>query len=117
MLKLLFLCIVQSICLSSGQISLKLAMQRTDTFSWSWHYFGSLFSNWWFLVVGLTMGGATVLWLHILKNYPLSIAYPLTSLSYVFGMIGAWWIFHEAIPLSRWIGVAIIIIGIYFIIK
>ena len=63
------------------------------------------------------MGGATVLWLHILKNYPLSIAYPLTSLSYVFGMIGAWWIFHEAIPLSRWIGVAIIIIGIYFIIK
>ncbi len=117
MLKLILLSIIQSLCLASGQVFLKLAMVKMDKFSWTWNYFYSLLTNWWFLLVGITMGSATILWLHILKNYPLSSAYPMTCLSFVFGLLAAWIFLGESIPLTRWLGVGIIIVGVCFVAK
>jgi undecaprenyl phosphate-alpha-L-ara4N flippase subunit ArnE len=45
------------------------------------------------------------------------MAYPMISLSYVFGMLAAMFIFHETIPLTRWVGVALIILGCIFVAK
>jgi undecaprenyl phosphate-alpha-L-ara4N flippase subunit ArnE len=39
------------------------------------------------------------------------MAYPMISLSYVFGMLAAIFIFHESIPAARWIGVFLIMSG------
>jgi undecaprenyl phosphate-alpha-L-ara4N flippase subunit ArnE len=39
------------------------------------------------------------------------MAYPMISLSYVFGMFAAMIFFHEEISTTRWVGVACIIIG------
>ena len=55
--------------------------------------------------------------MHILKNYPFSMAYPLISMSYVFGMVASVLIFHETVPAVRWIGVLLIMAGCYFIAK
>ena len=110
--RLIILSLIQSCCLAFGQVCLKFAMMHMETFRWAWSYFGHLLTNWWFLLVGITMGGATVLWLHILKHYPLSLAYPLSSMSYVFGMLSALLLLHEPIPLARWIGVAFILVGV-----
>jgi undecaprenyl phosphate-alpha-L-ara4N flippase subunit ArnE len=117
MLRLLVLSIIQSFCLASGQFCLKQALQKAGTFSWSWNFFVAQLTNWWFLAVGICMGGATVLWMYILKHYPLSSAYPLTCLSYVFGMLLGFFFLHESIPSTRWIGVFLILLGAYFIIK
>jgi len=57
------------------------------------------------------------LWMHILKHYPFSIAYPLSCLSFVFGMLGAWLFLGEPVPAVRWLGVALILAGAYFIAK
>jgi undecaprenyl phosphate-alpha-L-ara4N flippase subunit ArnE len=45
------------------------------------------------------------------------MAYPLVSLSYVFGMIAAMVFFNEPVNLTKWIGVLLIMLGCYFIAK
>jgi drug/metabolite transporter (DMT)-like permease len=57
-------------------------------------------------------GVATVLWLAVLSRLPLSTAYPMQSLAYVFGLLLAWLLFGEAIPQNRWIGAGIILVGV-----
>jgi undecaprenyl phosphate-alpha-L-ara4N flippase subunit ArnE len=45
------------------------------------------------------------------------MAYPMISLSYVFGMLAAIVFFHEEVPLVRWAGVALIMLGCVLIAK
>ena len=117
MWKLFGLVSLQTIFLSGGQVLLKLAMEKMTKFEWTWAYFKSMLTNWWFLACGISFGFATVLWLYILKKFPFSQAYPLTSLSFVFGMIAAWLVFGESIPLSRWFGLILVVLGCFFIMK
>ncbi len=115
--RLLVLSLLQSFCLAVGQVFLKLAMVKMRKFEWSWAYFGELATNWWLLAVGVSMGAATVLWMYLLKRYELSIVHPLTCISYFFSIVLAMLVFHEAIPLTRWVGVACIMVGMFFILK
>lgn len=39
----------------------------------------------------------------------------MISLSYVFGILAAVFIFNEPVPVTRWIGVAFIIVGVVLI--
>ena len=109
MFKLLALALVQSALLASIQVTLKLSLQQIGAFSWSWAFCV------WFAVCGICYALSTVLWLYILKHYPLSQAYPLISLSYVMGMLAAVFIFHETVPMVRWLGVAFIMAGVVMV--
>ena len=60
---------------------------------------------------------AMLVWMYVLKHFPFSVAYPLLSISYIIGLLVAYFFFHEAVPLTRWIGVIIVMIGIFFIVK
>lgn len=111
------LILMQTFFLAGGQVLLKLAMQQLGKFEWTWSYFKTVLVDWWLLACGISFGAATVLWLYILKKYPFSQAYPLTSLSFVFGMISAWLVFGEAVPLSRWIGLILVVGGCFLIMK
>lgn len=117
MWKLLGLVTLQTIFLSGGQVLLKLAMEKMGKFEWTWAYFKTLLTNWWLLACGISFSICTVLWLYILKKFPFSQAYPLTSLSFVFGMIAAWLVFGESIPLSRWLGLILVVSGCFLIMK
>jgi len=69
---------------------------------------------------GVYVGGilyviATGVWFIILNNAKLSVAYPMQSLAYVLGIIAAWALFSETIPATRWIGAAVILIGVWLI--
>lgn len=108
---------IQSLLLVLGQVTLKLSLQKMGAFSWTWQFFVSVFSNLWFLACGLAFGSASILWMYILKHYPLSIAYPLTSVSYVIGMLAAIVVFREQVPAIRWVGLILIIIGVILIQK
>ena len=57
------------------------------------------------------------MWLYIIKHFPFSMAYPMVSLSYVFGMIAAIVFFHEPVSITKWIGVLLIMAGGYLIAK
>ena len=58
-----------------------------------------------------------MLWMYIVKHYPLSMAYPMVSLSYVLGMIASIVFFHETVDATKWIGVALIVLGCCLIAK
>lgn len=117
MWKIVPLALVQSILLSLGHVFLKFAMTRIGAFGWTREFWTGLLGNWWLLGCGIAYGGATVLWLYILKHFPFSIAYPLSSLSYVFGMLAAIIFFHEEVSLAKWIGVLLIAGGCILIMK
>lgn len=108
---------IQCLFLSGGQIFLKLAMQRTDKLGLTRAFFGSLLAGWNLLASMLCMVVGASLWLYILKHFDFSIAYPITSISYIFGMLAAIFIFHETVPPTRWIGVALIMGGVFLAAK
>ncbi|MBQ9892054.1 MAG: EamA family transporter [Bacteroidales bacterium] len=117
MWKLVPLAIIQSLFLCGGQVFLKLAMLASGPFSWTWKFFGRQLTNWWFLGCGVSFGVATVLWMYILKHYPFGIAYPLSCMSYAFGMIAAILIFKEQVVWTQWLGVFLVMSGCILIAK
>lgn len=117
MWKLLILSLIQASLLAGGQVTLKISLEAFPAFSWSWGYFKTVFTTWQFALCGICFASAGILWFHILKHYPLSSAYPLTSLSYVMGMLAAVFILNEPVPASRWIGLLLIMVGVALIVK
>jgi drug/metabolite transporter (DMT)-like permease len=69
------------------------------------------------MVVGglaLYVVGAAV-WLAVLSRVPLSLAYPVLALSYVFTPLLAWMILGENLTSLRWLGVGTIFLGVLLV--
>jgi drug/metabolite transporter (DMT)-like permease len=117
MLKLVGLAIIQSFFLMLSQVFLKLAVTQFGPFQFTFAFFKSVFGNLYMMISGLTIATAVSLWVYILRHYPFSLAYPLGSISYIFGLVAAVLVFHEHVSPVRWMGVCIIVVGIYFVTK
>ena len=111
MWRVIYLAVAQSAILAAGQVFLKYAMARFAPFGWNRTFWMSFLTNWQFLCCGVCYASASLLWMYIVKHYPLSVAYPMISLSYVFGMIAALVFFHESVSAVKWIGIALIMAG------
>lgn len=57
------------------------------------------------------------IWITILSRIDLSVAFPVGSTSYILVPILAMIFLHETISPLRWVGIALIIIGIHFVAK
>ena len=57
---------------------------------------------------------AMVLWLRVLKELPLSMAYPLLSLGYIVVYLGAYFLptLEESLSQQKTLGIALIIMGV-----
>ena len=86
-------------------------------FGWTKTFWVGMLTNWQFAASGLFFGAGSLLWMYILKHFPLSMAYPMVSLSYVMGMISAIIFFHEEVSIAKWIGVLFIMLGCVLIVK
>jgi undecaprenyl phosphate-alpha-L-ara4N flippase subunit ArnE len=117
MLKTIILTISQCLLLAGGQVCFKLAVQKIGKFSFSMSYFSDLLINGWLYASAVLLISATILWGYILKHFEFSIAYPLTAVAYIFGILAAIFIFGETVSVTRWIGVALIMLGVAFIAK
>jgi undecaprenyl phosphate-alpha-L-ara4N flippase subunit ArnE len=117
MLKLIALSTVQSLFLVSGQIFLKFAMMRIGKFNFTWACAKEILTNLPLAASGLSMLAASLIWFHILKHYEFSVAYPMISISYIFGMLASIFIFHETVPPTRWLGVLLIMSGVLLVTK
>jgi undecaprenyl phosphate-alpha-L-ara4N flippase subunit ArnE len=115
MFKLICCSIVQCLFLAGGQVFLKFGLEKVGRFTWTRTFFREFFTNWWLLASGLSMVAASVIWFYILKHHDLSLAYPLISISYIFGTLAAVFLFHETVPPTRWVGVLFIMIGVAFL--
>lgn len=117
MVRLILLVIAQTLFLSGGQVLLKKAVVQLPSFSWSWSYIKALACDWWLLACGVSFGIATMLWMYILRHFPFSQAYPMTSIAYIFGVVAAILVFGETVSVGRWVGVALIILGCLFVLR
>lgn len=65
------------------------------------------------LMVAVVMYAVTILiWIYVLRTLPLSVAYPLTALSYVIVPCMSYVLLQEKISLQTAIGSGVIILGI-----
>ncbi len=55
------------------------------------------------------------LWMNVLSKIDLSVALPLASSSYILIPIAAVFFLHEFVSPSRWLGLVLIMLGIYFV--
>ena len=57
----------------------------------------------------------TLIWLVVLSRLDLSFAYPLVATTYVFTPLLAHLILREPIPSLRWLGIVLILAGVYIV--
>ena len=114
-MRLIILALIQSLFLCGGQMFMKLALKAMPNVTWTWAFVWSQLTNWWWLACGISFTIAGLMWMYILKHWPFSQAYPLSSLSYVFGMIIAMLVFKEHIAWSQWVGILFIMAGCYLV--
>ena len=67
------------------------------------------------------LGGMTcylvslVVWIMGLSRVEVSIAYPMLSIGYVLNAVAAWYLFGEAVSMTRLAGIGVIIVGVYIV--
>lgn len=120
--KIMFALILVSLCIvlgASGQIYMKRGMTEIPI-----NNTHDLFSNVRTIllsphvIIGLLFYGvATFLWLGALSQLEVSYMYPLLSLGYVLTAILACVFIHEEITLLRWVGILLIVVGCFLVIR
>jgi drug/metabolite transporter (DMT)-like permease len=60
----------------------------------------------------LVYGVGTLLWIYAVAQRNISFLYPLTALTYVIVALGGKFIFGELISGQRWLGIAVVVIGV-----
>ncbi len=105
-----------SVLLSSGQMLFKYAAITSPVLN-SFHGFLSLALNPWFIVAVILYAVATILWILILQQVPLSMAYPFVALGFVLVPLGAHYFLHETLNFYYLIGVLFVVLGLGFILR
>ena len=105
--------ILQALSLAGGQAMFKLFVDKLGEGGWAYQNLRTTsINNWWVLALMVLFFGASfALWVYVVKKMDFSQAYPLSSLSFIFGMFLAFFLFQESIPFTRWIGVVLIVVG------
>lgn len=100
----------------SGQLLLKFGASSSDS---KLYQNPSDITEWWAIfstwpvLTGISLWIlSTLLWLYVLSGAPLSYAYSLYGLNYVFTPLAAQWFFREPIKPMQIVGIALIALGV-----
>ena len=58
---------------------------------------------------------SVVVWIMGLSRVPVSVAYPMLSLGYVINAVLAYYLFGEAVTVTKWLGIGLIILGVWLV--
>jgi len=95
-----------------GQLILKIGMNKLGNFNLI-----KIFTHP-TVILGLFFYGASlILWLLVLSKEKLSFVYPLVAFSYVVTVFLSKVVLHEQVPLLRWVGLGVIVMGILLVAK
>ncbi|HKZ35233.1 MAG TPA: EamA family transporter [Patescibacteria group bacterium] len=95
---------------SLGQLILKSGMNQVGQFELVKTFTNPL------VLLGLSFYGASaILWLQVLSKEALSFVYPLVAMSYVITIFLSRVVLHEQVPTLRWMGLAVIVLGILLV--
>lgn len=66
-----------------------------------------------YIFVGLSIYAVcALLWLYVISRIPLSIAYPVLSLTFVFVPVFAHFFFGDVLSFKQWIGLILLVVGV-----
>ena len=102
-----WICLALASLLScAGQLCQKQATRPSKSRRRGRHILG------WLGLALLALGGGMLLWLSVLQSIPVSVAYPMLSLNFVWVTLAAKAFWREHVAAHHWLGVGFIIIGI-----
>ena len=101
-----WICLALASLLScAGQLCQKQATRPSKSRRRGRHILG------WLGLALLALGGGMLLWLSVLQSIPVSVAYPMLSLNFVWVTLAAWGIWREPVARRHWVGVGLIVVG------
>ena len=109
---------ISVICVTIYELLLKRgAVETADpNSSWSWTGLTGLGSIYvWIAIVFVIV--SLITWLYVLRFLPLSIAFPISQSVHVFVPLGSWLVLGENIVTLRWIGIALVSLGLAIVAK
>ena len=71
-----------------------------------------LATEWHIITALFCYGLSVVVWILALSRVPVSIAFPLLSMAYIVTAVAAWYLLGEALSLSKFVGIGVIILGV-----
>src|SRR5690554_4695258 len=99
-----------------GQMFLKTGIMRSSLSPSISSILSTLFQP--FVLIGfIAYGISSVFWLFVLQKFPLSVAYPALSLTYIAIVFLSFYILKEPITSAKLAGVAFIILGVYLLFR
>jgi undecaprenyl phosphate-alpha-L-ara4N flippase subunit ArnE len=101
-----------ALLLAAGQILFKRAAESGPPMRGLTEIIG-LAGNPWVWAALTVYGGATIYWIYLLQQVPLTRAYPFAALSFVLVPGFAWLMFGDVVTLRYACGVALIVVGVY----
>ena len=79
----------------------------------NWFMTGLKVATQWPIMAGLVCYAISlVVWILGLSRTDVTVAYPMLSLGYVIGAVGAWMFLGEAIPPQRMLAIGVIMLGV-----
>ena len=111
-----FFLIFLSIALgAAGQLFLKLASNAAGKSDNLVFFYLGLLKNPFAWLGAVSYGVSFLLWMWLLKVFELSYLRPLVGLGYLITAVLAMIFLHEKITLIRWIGILLIVAGVYLV--
>ena len=110
--------IISVVCVAIYELLLKRGASETadPNSSWSWTGLTGLGSIYvWIAIVFVIVSLLT--WLYVLRYLPLSVAFPISQSVHVLIPLGSWLILGENIVTLRWIGIALVSLGLAVVAK
>lgn len=99
-----------------AQLLLKFGLKNFGDFTLDFAHIGklitSIFTNWYLFGGMCCFVGSVLLWLVVLTKLPVSIAYPMGSLGYLFTLVFAYFLLNEPITMLKIIGILLICGGV-----
>ncbi len=105
-------------CVAIYELLLKRGASETanPNSSWSWTGLTGLGSIYvWIAIVFVIL--SLITWLYVLRYLPLSIAFPISQAVHILVPIGSWLVLGENIVTLRWIGIALVSLGLAIVAK
>ena len=109
---------ISVICVAIYELLLKRGASETadPNSNWSWTGLTGLGSIYvWIAIVFVIV--SLITWLYVLRYLPLSVAFPISQAVHVLVPLGSWLILGENIATSRWIGIALVSLGLLIVAK
>jgi len=110
--------LLQSLLLTAGQLLFKLALDKAAPYEGIKKLWNCMKRDWWMWHgCWILLIAATLLWAYILRHFPFSIAYPLSCISFLLGVVAGAVLLNEQLTMNKIIGIAVMLAGAFIIAK